>query len=158
MSAIKLHRAVNQVEQEELLKLRTEGLHLLQENNFPVELSNSMELAKSVRKFVDMYREHDLSPTAQEFDPVNLAYSIGELYAKAVIDNYGWTYQFLEFEDGFSGFAVVSPDQKWCILIHHYFHNLLHDLDKSNNSLLNYNMLEPQVLQKYHSDGFMTLS
>ena len=83
---------------------------------------------------------------------------MGELYANAIIDTYNWQYYFIERMDGFDGFAVVSPDEKWVIFIHHYFHNLLHDNQKSNNSLLNYNMLDPKELQKYKSENYTPLS
>ncbi|MBE9597817.1 hypothetical protein [Pedobacter sp. MC2016-24] len=158
MRVIKLSRKPNAEEIKELEQMSSKCLTLFRENNLPTDTGDAKELAKSVRRFIDMYRENELSVAAQDFDKVNLAYGTGELYAKAIVDTYNWEYEFLEFEDGFAGFAVVSPDKLWCIYIHHYLHNLLHDQEKSNNSLLNYNMLDPQVLQKYKSEGYTSLS
>ena len=158
MSTLKLTRTPDREEAEELNTLRTGCLELLKENNLPADAATPKESATALRQFIDLYKANEVNKNTQEFDKIDLAYGMGEIYAKAVIDTYHWEYQFLEFEDGFNGFAVVSTDKKWCVFVHHYFHNLLHDKDKSNNSLLNYNMLAPEVLQGYKSNGYTSLS
>jgi len=158
MSELKLKRKPDQDETNDLNKLRLECLELLQENNFPTDLKNPKQIATSLRQFIDVYKVEDVTEKAKNYDKVELAYGMGELYANAIIETYNWQYFFIERMDGFDGFAVVSPDEKWVIFIHHYFHNLLHDKQKSNNSLLNYNMLEPNELQKYKSENYTPLS
>lgn len=158
MSELKLKRKPDQDETNDLNKLRLECLELLQENNFPTDLKNPKQIATSLRQFIDVYKVEDVTEKTKNYDKIELAYGMGELYANAIIDTYNWQYFFIERMDGFDGFAVVSPDEKWLIFIHHYFHNLLHDKQKSNNSLLNYNMLDPKELQKYKSENYTPLS
>ena len=158
MSELKLKRNPDQEEIDDLNKLRLDCLELLKENAFPTDTNNPKEIATSLRHFIDIYKAGNITDRTKAYGKVELAYGMGELYANTIIDTYNWQYYFIKKSDGFNGFSVISPDEKWVIFIHHYFHNLLHDKGKSNNSLLNYNMLDPNDLQKYKSDGYTPLS
>jgi hypothetical protein len=155
---IKLSRPPSQEETAELNGLSLQCLELLKDNGFTNDLAQPKALATALRHFIDLYKTQKASANTMAFDKISLAYGMGELYAKAIMEEYQWNYQFLEFEDGFTGFAVVSQHKKWFIAIHHYFHNLLYDAEKNNNSLLNFNMLDPKVLQTYNSTGYTSLS
>ena len=62
---------------------------------------------------------------------------------------YQWEYFYLDKGNDHGGFAVVNPNKKWYIFVHHYLYDLLFDEEKENNLLLNFNMLEASVLASY---------
>ena len=66
-----------------------------------------------------------------------------------VINFYQWEYFYLDKGNDHGGFAVVNPNKKWYIFVHHYLYDLLFDEKKENNLLLNFNMLEASVLASY---------
>ena len=94
------------------------------------------------------------------YDKVDLAYGLGELFANAVMNFYQWEYFYLDKGNDVAGFAVVNPNKKWYIFVHHYLYDLLFDEEKENNLLLNFNTLNPSELKPYEKPhiNYMGLS
>lgn len=151
MNILKAEKQAGAEEKEELLRLKKKAETLLIENN----LTSSG--AESLKGFIDRYRLSELTSDAQHHDPIGLAYGLGEILAESVIDKYKWTYSFLEFENGSKGLAVVSPDKKFCIFVHHYIYNLLNNKEMTNNILLLFNMLTPDSLKDAAGDDYTVL-
>ena len=158
MSKVKLTRKPDKEEVDELKRLELECVEILEDNNLLRDTHTPKEVVNSLRNFIDLYKVGNITKKTQNYDMINLAYGMGELYASTIIDIYSWNYEFVEKEDGFSSFAVVSPNKKWCIFIHNYFYTLLYEKSKSNNLLLTFNMIDAKGLQKYEKDEYTPLS
>ena len=142
-------RLADSEEKEELLALKEKAIALLKENNFACDESNPKEEATSLRHFIDAYKEQKVTADTLAYDKVDLAYGLGELFANAVMNFYQWEYFYLDKGNDVAGFAVVNPNKKWYIFVHHYLYDLLFDEEKENNLLLKFNMLEASVLIPY---------
>ncbi|WP_311334457.1 hypothetical protein [Capnocytophaga sputigena] len=142
-------RLADSEEKEELLALKEKAIDLLKENNFACDESNPKEVATSLRHFIDAYKEQKVTADTLAYDKVDLAYGLGELFANAVMNFYQWEYFYLDKGNDVAGFAVVNPNKKWYIFVHHYLYDLLFDEEKENNLLLNFNTLNPSELKPY---------
>ena len=153
-------RLADSEEKEELSALKEKAIDLLKENNFACDESNPKEVATSLRHFIDAYKEQKVTADTLAYDKVDLAYGLGELFANAVINFYQWEYFYLDKGNDHGGFAVVNPNKKWYIFVHHYLYDLLFDEEKENNLLLNFNMLNPSELKPYEKPhiNYMGLS
>ena len=113
-------RLADSEEKEELLALKEKAIDFLKENNFACDESNPKEVATSLRHFIDAYKEQKVTANTLAYDKVDLAYGLGELFANAVMNFYQWEYFYLDKGNDHGGFAVVNPNKKWYIFVHHY--------------------------------------
>lgn len=158
MNVLKLKRKASIEEMDELSRLASDCVTLLKDANFNIEMENIEKIPQVLNSFIDAYKSRAVNDAMLNYDRLNLAYGGGELYAMAVAQYYKWVYEYVEFENGTSGFAVVSPDECFCILIHHYFHDLLYNKNKHNNALLLFNMLSPAALKEARKEAYLILN
>lgn len=140
---IKSYRVINEEEKEEIDRLASNALAIL---NIDQKEKNS-SLLKKMNEFVKNFNSND-SAEIEKY-----AYELGSLFGNIIREEHEWEWYYINKNDEMY-YCITSSKNKACCICHNYFYSIL-TKERSNNFVLLFNMIE----KNYPKDwNFMFLS
>lgn len=135
------YRELNSEEIEEIERLSNQAKDDISFDKNDREI----DVLKKIRNFADKVNSENQELVEK------YGYELGSLYGKMIEQKYGWKWYYIEKEgEGFH--CVASQNRKACCAVHNYYYSILNDEDKTNNSILLFNMIK----QSYPKDWDFT--
>lgn len=126
-----VYRELNLEEVQEIERLSNEA----KKNVLVNANDNEIDILKKIRDFAS-----NINSKNQELIEKN-GYELGSLYGKIIEKKYGWKWYYIE-KKGEAFYCVADHNRRACCAVHNYYYSILSDKNKTNNSILLYNMIE----------------
>jgi hypothetical protein len=142
-------RALTAEEQEELTSLIQDGLEKLEPA--PEDINDPDQIVRSIHRFVTQVK--------RQTQPVGkleaVGFAVGALWGDQLCRTLDWQWVHLSYQNGFEGYAVVSPERRYVNFPMHFVFDILVKPERDNTVALLFNMLQagkrpPASANVYH--------
>jgi len=107
------------------------------------EISGEDTVLNKLAEYINLIKEQNLGSA-------DLAYQLGSLFGKLIVEQYGWEWIRITV-DGESSTCVCAPDKRFACKVYNYMYALI-TTEKTNNLKLLFNMMENLDTQKTVSE------
>jgi hypothetical protein len=150
-------RPPNQDELRDLEQLVQEGIECL---GFivalPSNLDDSAAVVRAVRQFVDEVRQGTPLPRAYR-DLEQAAYALGTLWGDELRRAFKWEWVYLQADNGFEGWTIVSPNRSHACFPHRFIFGKLAKPESDNTIALLFNMIKAGRVPSSSPGKYLTL-
>jgi hypothetical protein len=124
--------------------------------DLPSDLDDSAAVVRAIRQFAD--EVHQGTPLPRGYrDLEQVAYALGMLWGDELRQAFEWEWVYLQTDDGFEGWAVVSPDRSYACFAHHFIFGKLAKPESDNTIALLFNMIAAGRVPSSSPGSYMTL-
>jgi hypothetical protein len=143
-------RRLDEEEQEELVFLLQGALELIP---LVEDINVPEQVVRSIRQFIDETRKKGYSPEKLE----EISFQVGALWGDQLHRELDWPWVHLAYEDGFDGYAIVSPDRSLVCFPMHLVYKMLVDPQQENVAALLFNMLRSGDMPQVSANAYSTV-